>query len=114
MQDRVGRHDKCDFTRMANPDFTSRLIPVNGIPIQLIEVGDKNKQPILFLHGYPENCKEFESVMRLLKDKYWLLAINLPGIGASGFIDRFDKLSIARFIKDLIQTLELKNVILVG
>ena len=95
-------------------NFDSRQLLVNGIPIHLVEVGDKSKQPILFLHGYPENWKEFESVMNLLKDNYYLLAIDLPGIGKSGYVEKFDKLSIANFIKDFIQTLRLKNVVLAG
>ena len=94
--------------------FRHREVNVNGIPTHVVEAGNNKNQPILFLHGYPENWKEYEKVMTLLKSDYYVLAIDLPGIGASAPIDKYDKLSIADFIKKLLQTLDLRNIVLVG
>lgn len=94
--------------------FSHREVNVNGVLTHVIEAGNKEKQPILFLHGYPENWKEYEKVMTLLKDDYYVLAIDLPGIGTSSSIDKYDKLSIAGFVKNLLLTLDLTNIILVG
>ena len=99
---------------MENKLFEHRQVNVNGISTHVIEAGNKEKQPVLFLHGYPENWKEYEKVMTYLKDEYYVLAMDLPGIGTSEPLDKFDKLSIADFIKSLLETLNLENVVLVG
>lgn len=99
---------------MENQLFKHRQVSVNGISTHVIEAGNKEKQPILFLHGYPENWKEYEKVMASLKDDYYVLAIDLPGIGTSEPIDKFDKLSIANFVKNLLLTLDLNNIVIVG
>lgn len=56
---------------------------VNGIATHIVEIGDKGKPPVLLLHGYPENSAEFEMVMDLLKNDYYLVAVDLPGIGGT-------------------------------
>lgn len=94
--------------------FKHQQIDVKGISIHLVESGNKSKQTILFLHGYPENWRAFENIMYILKNDYHLLAIDLPGIGKSEKITSSDKLSIAAFLNDLIEKLNLKNIILVG
>lgn len=97
-----------------NNSFKHQQIDVKGISVHLVEAGKNSKQRILFLHGYPENWRAFENVMNILKDDYHLLAIDLPGIGKSEKITSSDKLSIAAFLNDLIEKLNLKNIILAG
>jgi pimeloyl-ACP methyl ester carboxylesterase len=94
--------------------FKHQQVIINGISTHLVETGNKDKQTILFLHGYPENWMMFEPVMTFLKDEYHLLAIDLPGVGKSESIASSDKLTIANFINDIIQYLNLKKIILVG
>jgi pimeloyl-ACP methyl ester carboxylesterase len=94
--------------------FEHQQIEVNNISTHLVEAGNKSKQTILFLHGYPENWEAFEDVMNLLKNDYHLLAVDLPGIGKSEKINSGDKLSIATFINDLIEKINLENIVLVG
>ncbi len=89
-------------------------INVNNISVHVAEVGNKEAQTIIFLHGYPENWKEFENIMNKLKGNYHLLAIDLPGIGRSGAIASKDKYSIAKFVNDFIQTMNLQQIVLVG
>jgi pimeloyl-ACP methyl ester carboxylesterase len=95
-------------------DFKHKQIDVNGISTHVVEVGDENKQPILFLHGFPEDWSAFENVMRHLKNDYSVISIDLPGIGKSEPITTSDKLSIAHFIQNLISVLKLRKVVLVG
>ena len=90
-----------------------RQVMVNDVSIHLVEAGNKEKQPVLFLHGYPESGMEFEQVV-MLQDDYYLLAIDIPGIGKSERIASTDKHAIAAFVKIFLETLMLKNVVLVG
>lgn len=99
---------------MEKTRFQERSVVVNGVSVHLVEAGDTTKPSILFLHGYPENWREFEEVFSRLEKDYYLLAIDLPGIGKSDGIDKQDKLTIARFIRDLIRVLQLDAPVLVG
>src|SRR3546814_5313599 len=57
---------------------------------------------------------EFEQLMELLQNDYHMVAIDLPGIGQTESIASTTKLSIAKFIKNLLDVLGLKNIVLVG
>jgi pimeloyl-ACP methyl ester carboxylesterase len=100
--------------------FHHRQIIVNGVNIHLAEAGDPQMPVILFLHGYPENWAAFKDVMVILKDRYHVLAIDLPGIGSSQNITGRDKIAgsdkrtIAGFVSSMITTLNLKDLTLVG
>ncbi|MBO9204390.1 MULTISPECIES: alpha/beta fold hydrolase [Niastella] len=94
--------------------ITHQQINVGGISVHVALAGDSANQAILFLHGYPENWQEFEGVMNILKDTYYVLAIDLPGIGMSEPIASGDKCSMAGFIKNIIETLHIERIILVG
>lgn len=91
-----------------------KQINVNGISIAMTEAGNEDNQTILFLHGYPETWIAFEAVMNELKDNFHLLAIDLPGIGKSDPITSSDKHSIAGLIRDLIESLNMKQIVLAG
>lgn len=94
--------------------FVNRKVTVNGIATHIVEIGDKGKLPVLLLHGYPENSGEFETVMDLLKNDYYLVAVDLPGIGGTENIASGEKYAIAAFVRVLIETLDLKDPTLVG
>lgn len=94
--------------------FNHQQIYINGISTHIVETGNKEKQSIMFLHGFPENWMAFADVMIILKKKYHVLSIDMPGIGKTSHIASSDKLAIAQFIRDLIQTLDLNKVVLVG
>lgn len=89
-------------------------INVWGTAVHVAMAGNQASQPILFLHGYPENWSAFESVMHLLQDNYYVLSIDLPGIGKSEPIGSGDKRSIADFINQLMGALEIEKVVLAG
>jgi len=101
---------------MRNNDnsITHQQINVGGISVHIALAGDSANQAILFLHGYPENWMEFEGVMTILKDTYYVLAIDLPGIGLSEPIASGDKRSLAEFINNILLTLHLERIVLVG
>jgi pimeloyl-ACP methyl ester carboxylesterase len=89
-------------------------INVGGTSIHVAMAGDPANQAVLFLHGYPENWAAFEGVMQLLKDNYYVFAIDLPGIGKSEPTGAGDKRQMADVINRLIQAMELENIVLVG
>ena len=94
--------------------ITHQQINVHGISVHVALAGDSANQAILFLHGYPENWQEFEDVMTILKDTYYVLAIDLPGIGMSEPIASSDKRTMAGFINNILSALHLDRIVLVG
>lgn len=48
-----------------------------------IEEGDPKNPAILFIHGYPTSSFDFRELFELLRDDYYVLAIDTPGYGLS-------------------------------
>ena len=61
--------------------FESQRLPANGISIHLARAG--RGRPLLLLHGWPEFWLTWAPCMRLLQDRFQLLAPDLRGFGAS-------------------------------
>lgn len=98
----------------ASGSISQQQINVRGGSVPIATAGNSGNQAILFLHGYPQNWKTFEGVMNQLKDTCYVIALDLPGIGNSEPIASSDKRSIATFINDVIETLNLKQIVLAG
>ena len=98
----------------ASNTISHQQINVGGISVHIALTGDSANQAILFLHGYPENWQEFEGVMTRLKDTYYVLAIDLPGIGMSEPIASGDKHAMAEFVNNLLHALHIDRIVLVG
>jgi pimeloyl-ACP methyl ester carboxylesterase len=94
--------------------ISHQQINVGGISVHVALAGDSANQAILFLHGYPESWQEFEGVMNGLKDTYYVLAIDLPGIGMSEPIASGNKRCLAEFINQVLEVLHLDRIVLVG
>ncbi len=56
-------------------------ITINGIKVNYIEEGEGDV--ILMLHGWASNAGLYNSQINLLKSKYRVIALNLPGHGGS-------------------------------
>lgn len=95
-------------------DIHHEQVKVNDCSVHLATAGNKDHQPILFLHGYPETWRAFETVMDQLKDKYYVLAIDLPGVGNSDPIASSDKKHLAKFISAVIKALNVEKPVLAG
>ena len=98
-----------------NSPLHHRQVGVKGISIHVVEGGSVEKPAVLFLHGWPESWAAFESIMLSLADTYRVVAIDLPGVGESkGLPTSNDKKTLAGYVHELIETLGLEKVTLVG
>ncbi len=61
--------------------FTTSVVPLRDASIQYVSGG--SGPAIIFLHGFSQDWYEFGQVMRLLADRYTVLAVDLRGIGKS-------------------------------
>lgn len=88
-------------------------IKINGINVNYIDEGDGDV--VLMLHGWGSNASLYSSQIKLLKDKYRVIALNLPGhSGSDEPLEPFSVEDFARFTLDFLKTLDVKKVTLVG
>jgi pimeloyl-ACP methyl ester carboxylesterase len=92
-----------------------RHVTLRGAQLQVVEAGDPQAPPFLFLHGWPESWPAWAQVMSCAAGQAHALAIDLPGVGASaGLATDGSKSQLAAVVHDLIGTLGLTDVTLVG
>jgi len=96
---------------MNTPNF--KTIKVDGLDIFFREAGDKNKQTILLLHGFPSSSHMYRDLINDLSTDYHLIAPDYPGFGQSSspapsdYNYSFDNLAI--IINHFIDALGLKK-----
>ena len=95
--------------------FTHRRVNVKGVPIHVVEAGLEAEHTLLFIHGWPTNWREFETVMEILSKNFHVMAIDLPGVGESEIpIDSYSKKNISIYIKELLSIIKVESVTLIG
>lgn len=86
-------------------DIAYRNVEVDGVRIAYREIGDVMKPAVLLLHGVPSSSRMYERLMRMLGERYHMVAPDYPGFGNSAvpepaeYVYTFDHLSqtIQRF-----------------
>lgn len=56
---------------------------VDGLATNYFAIGDQKKPAILMLHGWADSSETFKDLSEQLKDTYYLVALDLPGFGAT-------------------------------
>src|SRR6201987_4644403 len=67
---------------------TYRKVDVDGIGVLYREAGPKDAPAILLLHGFPSAGHMFRDLIRMLADRFHVIAPDLPGFGQSDMPDR--------------------------
>lgn len=93
----------------------SNITKVDGSSFAVRCAGARDRPAFVFLHGWPESSRTFLPLMRMLADEFYLLAIDLPGVGGSkGALPIGDTHLLARMVRKVIEKQGAKSVILVG
>lgn len=96
-------------------NIRNRNLIVKDTNIHVADMGDTSNPAILFIHGWPTNWSEFEKTMEILSPDYYVLALDLPGIGASTtLLNSYSKANIASYIYELLNLLDLNPIAFVG
>jgi len=61
-------------------------IDIPGLQLAAQAWGDENLPPLLALHGWLDNSASFERIAPLLSQRYRVIALDLPGHGASAHL----------------------------
>ncbi|MBB6461869.1 alpha/beta fold hydrolase [Flammeovirga kamogawensis] len=91
------------------------FIEIDSAKIYFEEIGNPQKQPLLFLHGGFGNIEDFNGIIPLLKNEYRIIGIDSRGQGKSTLGNT--ALTYARIEKDIeviIKQLNLVNPVILG
>jgi len=97
-----------------NTTMTYKKLKVDGLEIFYREAGIKNKEVILFLHGFPSSSHMYRNIMADLSSEYHVIAPDYPGFGLSScpsvkeFSYTFD--NIALVMEHFIDALAIKKI----
>jgi pimeloyl-ACP methyl ester carboxylesterase len=95
--------------------FRHRHVVVADSQLHVVEAGDPDGVPFLFLHGWPESWQSWRQVMTVAARQARPVAIDLPGVEASsGAATDGSKQQLAAVVHELISTMGLREVTLVG
>ena len=95
--------------------FQHSQVAVAGSSLHVVELGDLEAVPFLFVHGWPESWRSWSQVMRLASQQVRAIAIDLPGIGEStGNSTNGSKRQLAAAVHTLVESMGLKDFALVG
>ncbi|MFC3418715.1 alpha/beta fold hydrolase [Salinicoccus hispanicus] len=94
--------------------MTHQIETKNGNKIHVEDYG--SGQPIVFLHGWPANNRMFEAQSLSVVEKgYRYIGIDYKGYGGSDITaDGYSYGDIADDIQQVVETLDLKNIVVVG
>jgi len=60
-----------------------RWVNANGIRLHVAEAGPREAEPVVFLHGFPENWYSWRNQIRALSGRFRVIAPDLRGFGLS-------------------------------
>lgn len=94
----------------------SKQIIVNGQPVSYLEINNvQSEYVLLFLHGWRSQKEVWSQVVSSMYQVASIYAVDLPGFGASPAPKKAWSMGdYAQTVKEFIEKLELKNVIVVG
>jgi pimeloyl-ACP methyl ester carboxylesterase len=106
---------KPEMTGTAPSGLHHQQVEVRGLSIHVVQGGAVGKPALLFLHGWPEDWTAFEWLMFRLGREAHVVALDLPGIGASETpAPANDKRTLAGYVRGVVERLGLTDVTLVG
>jgi abhydrolase domain-containing protein 6 len=89
---------------------------VNGVEVYYRESGSRANPTLFFVHGFLGSSYDWIEMIRHYDDSYHVVAIDLPGFGASEKSTQYNyaRENQANTVIELIKYLDLKDVTLVG
>lgn len=86
----------------------------NGITLHVHTQGDTSAPPLLLLHGNGEDHTIFDAAMPALAQRYFVIAPDSRGHGASQAVERYRYADMAQDMAELLRTLDARNATVFG
>lgn len=99
---------------MAYP-LNQKSLVLNNTLIRYYAADQPSEKTLLFLHGWRSESKVWQPVLQLLKGKYRIYLVDLPGFGESELPKNAYSLDdYANVIESFLDTLKIKDAVLIG
>ncbi len=102
---------------MENKALYNQIISVESFEFNCL-MNDSNKQPLLFLHGFPDFSCSWRHQLNFFANDYHVIAPDLPGYNLSSKLTSIEDYQILRIVEGLIALIQKlsphQKVILVG
>ena len=98
----------------AVPEVRDRQVKVNGVQLHYRAWGTPEAPPLLILHGLTGHAWEFDSVAAGLADRFYVLAVNQRGHGASAWAEAYSPEVMAEDAAAFTSALGLGRVRIIG
>lgn len=86
-----------------------------GVTLNYVESGKQGKTPIIFLHGYTDSWRSFESVIPKFSKDFYVAALTHRGHGTSSKpIEGYEIMDFASDVAAFVSQKKLENCIIVG
>ncbi|WP_394839324.1 alpha/beta hydrolase [Pendulispora rubella] len=86
-----------------------------NLEIAVRVAGHPDRPAIVLIHGWPQSSRAFSRVMQHLADEFYVLAPDLPGVGASRVpAASGSKSLLARHVRDVVQACGARRVVVAG
>jgi pimeloyl-ACP methyl ester carboxylesterase len=92
--------------------LTENNAEVNGQTIHYLKAGAG--PALVLVHGYPESCETWRKIIPELAKTFTVIAPNTRGVGQSSLADNFTLEDVADDVYELVKSLGLRQVCLVG
>jgi pimeloyl-ACP methyl ester carboxylesterase len=88
---------------------------VDNLKIAARTAGDASKPALVLLHGWPQSSRAFDNLLPELGSEHFVLAFDLPGIGASqGAPPSAEKTALAGLLLDAAEKLGAGDILVAG
>ena len=103
-----------DLTK-PNENIKSHKVQINDIEMSYYTLGDKNKYPLVFLHGALVFTDYYNDLIENLSKEYYIIGVDIRGHGRTTIgTNSFSFTQISKDIIDLTNRLEIKKFNMVG
>ena len=98
-----------------NENIKSHKVQINDIEMSYYTLGDKNKYPLVFLHGALVFTDYYNDLIENLSKEYYIIGVDIRGHGRTTIgTNSFSFTQISKDIIDLTNRLEIKKFNMVG
>ena len=88
---------------------------INGQNINFLDYGNKNRDALVFLHGWGQNIEMMQMLGEPFKQDYRIIIIDFPGFGKSEEPKKVMNVSdYTNVVETLLKKLKIENPILIG
>ena len=103
---------------MESPYFqaSDHILEVDGLDVRYRDEGPREAQPLLMVHGFTSSLETWDALAENLNQDYRVIRLDLSGHGLTGPDpqSRYSNADTVAFLNDFINTLDLKNPVLIG